>query len=79
MDAGQDFGAEVATFEAGLPRWLPAERGRYVSIVGTEVLGFFDDAGDAWRAGLPRRPEGNIFVREVLPGPQFVMLPMMVR
>lgn len=74
-----DFTAEIATYARVLPTLLPEREGWYVGIVGDRVFGPFASAGDAWRAGLPFRPDGNVFVREVRAGPRVVMLPAWLR
>jgi hypothetical protein len=73
-----DFTDEIATYERELPRLLREDEGRYVAIVGDKLLGTYDDAGQAWKAGLPHRPDGTVFVRQVLAEPRAVMLPFMV-
>ena len=54
--------AELRVFELHRTEWLPAHRGKFVAIVGTNVIGFYPDFESAFKAGLPAVGHGNDFL-----------------
>ena len=71
-----DFTTETAAFQRELPRLLETSIGQYAAVVGDELIGTFDDAVDAWLAG--RKQGGQVLVRQIIPGPQVLMLPFVL-
>lgn len=60
------FDREIATYERLKPELLEKGEGRWIVIVGEDVLGPFDEISDAERAGLRRFGEGPMFIKQVL-------------
>jgi hypothetical protein len=78
MDPSSEYAAETAAFERDLPALLRDHSGEYAAFVGDKLTGVSPDPEEAWRSGLPGRPDGNVFVREIVEGPQIVMLPLFI-
>jgi hypothetical protein len=55
---------EIATYKQLLPQLL-ADKGKYVVIHGDELIGTFNDFGDALRAGYERFLNEPFLVRQI--------------
>src|SRR5262249_61756097 len=60
------FDREKATYERIKPAMLEKAEGKWMTIVGEEVIGPFDDIADAERAGYRRFGPGPMYIRQVL-------------
>jgi hypothetical protein len=60
------FDREKATYERIKPAMLETAEGKWITIVGEEVIGPFDDIADAERAGYRRFGPGPMYIRQVL-------------
>ena len=63
VDANYDF------FQRTLRAHLDGHRGEYALIRNQRIVGFFDDVGDAYRAGLARFPDMPFSIQEVTDEP----------
>ena len=63
VDANYDF------FQRTLRTLLDAHRDQYALIRGQQIVAFFDDVGDAYRAGLSRFPDAPFSIQEVTDEP----------
>jgi hypothetical protein len=61
-----DFDREIATYERIKPAMLERAEGKWITIVGEEVIGPFDDMEEAVRAGYRRFGLGPLYVKQVL-------------
>ena len=53
---------ELQVFEKHKPEWLRSNLGKFVVIVGTNVVGFHSDYESAFKAGLAAAGLGNNFL-----------------
>jgi hypothetical protein len=60
------FDREMATYQRLKPALLEKGEGKWIVIVGEDVLGPFDEISDAERAGLRRFGLGPLFIKQVL-------------
>ena len=60
------FDREQATYERLKPALLEAAEGRWVVIVGDEIVGPVDDIDEAIRAGYKRFGLGPLYIKQVL-------------
>ena len=60
------FDREIATYERYKPELLEMADGKWVVVVGDEVVGAFDDIVQAERAGLKRFGPGPLYIKQVL-------------
>lgn len=60
------FDREQATYERIKPAMLENAEGKWITIVGEEVIGPFDDIADAERAGYRRFGRGPMYIKQVL-------------
>ena len=60
------FDREIATYERHKPELLDTVEGKWIVIVGDEVIGPFEDISDAERAGYRRYGLGPLFIKQVL-------------
>jgi hypothetical protein len=74
------FDREISTYERIKPAMLERAEGKWVTIVGEEVIGPFDDISDAERAGYRRFGLGPMYIKQVLAHepPPLVLPPYLV-
>src|SRR5262249_13917413 len=60
------FDREIATYERIKPVMLERAEGKWVTIVGEEVIGPLDDMEEAVRAGYRRFGLGPLYVKQIL-------------
>lgn len=72
------FDRERATYERAKPSLLESAEGKWITIVGDEILGPFDDFADAHGAGLDRFGLGPLYIKQVLAQEKPVYLPYYV-
>jgi hypothetical protein len=60
------FDREIATYERIKPAMLERAEGKWVTIVGEEVIGPLDDMEEAVRAGYRRFGLGPLYVKQIL-------------
>lgn len=75
------FQVESEVYQNGLQRWLAeGKEGQYVAIVNDNIIGFFEDAADAWCAGYRLFPNvgDGVFVHQVLEHEPVLRLPFIV-
>ncbi len=56
---------ELATFNKNLPDWLQTHEGKFVLVVGEELVGVFDNPQAAYEAGIQRFGNIAMLIREV--------------
>ena len=61
-----DLEQELAYFEANRTRWLSEYADKFVLIKGTELVGTFDTAENAYTAGLERFGNTVFLIKQVL-------------
>jgi len=66
-DARERFRRELATFEAGKSSWIEdGHLGKWVAVLGDDVVGFIETSRDAWWAGFKRWGKAGFLMRTVL-------------
>lgn len=67
--------AELELYEANKAEWLQTRRDQFVVIKGTDLLGFFNDFHDGYRAGVEKYGINTDFLvkRVVAQEPVFVV------
>jgi hypothetical protein len=60
------FDREEATYERIKPAMLETDGGKWITIVGEEVIGPFEDMEEAARAGWRRFGLGPLYVKQLL-------------
>jgi hypothetical protein len=66
---------ELAFFDKNLPEWLEKHAGRVVLVKGHELVGFFDDEGQAIGEGARRFGLQSFLVRRIERVPEEVCIP----
>lgn len=67
----------LSTFEAGGEGWLRAHPGKFVLIVRSDVLGFYDTDLQAHEQGLAQRADVPMFIRKLGEGADEFVAPAM--
>ena len=56
-------------FQRNIASYLPGERGRFALIRHRQIVGFYDDPGEAAREGSTRFPDEIFSIQEVTDAP----------
>ena len=74
------FDREMATYERLKPALVEKDAGKWIVIVGDELIGPFDEIAHAERAGLKRFGDGPMLIKQVLAEepPPLVLPPYLV-
>jgi hypothetical protein len=75
MSRYPDFPVERATFERHRDRLLPDHEGRYVIILGDDLVATTDTLEEALDVGFERAGGPGFFTARLTSGPQFTVLP----
>ena len=63
--AGWPLAAELATYEANRAELVREADGSYVLIKGTEIIGIYSTAGEAYQEAVERFGMGPFMIREI--------------
>ena len=66
---------ELEYYERNLSDWLNHHPGKFVAVVGQDVLGFFDTIDDALQAGARQVGLGSFLVRRIQEVEENVSIP----
>lgn len=66
---------ELATFKGHFDEWLQTHPGKFVLVVGEELVGVFDTPKQAYEAGIQRFGNIPMLIRQVRPDDETTFLP----
>ncbi len=66
---------EVQTFKAHKKEFLSKSKGKYVLIKNSEIIGFFDNAENAYREGLKKFGNVPFLIRQIAEKEPVVYIP----
>ena len=66
---------ELATFQAHFTEWLQLHPGKFALVVGEELIGVFDNANQAYEAGIQQFGNIPMLIRQLRPDDETTFLP----
>jgi hypothetical protein len=69
---------ELEAFKKNLPEWSQTHGGKFVLVVGEELVGVYDDPETAYEIGIERFGNIPMLIKQVLPDEGTVFFPALM-